>query len=159
MERLRFARFPGDPVAQPLAGGALCATSKPRILVIGDDIRIRTTLGAYVEGFGCEVSVVATWEQARSALLQRSFDLAFTDLGGENGVAVSALLALRPNLSVVILTARVTSDAAVQIKRCGAEGYLPKRFAPAQVGQVIDEVLQRRALRGRLAFAKTYCID
>jgi NtrC-family two-component system response regulator AlgB len=117
---------------------------------MGDDISIRTKLGAYVEGLGCDVRVVATWEEARSSLLQQSFDLAFTDLRGESGVLVCELRAPRPNLSVVVLTALVTSDTAVQAVQCGAQGYLPKPFTPAQVGQVIDEVLQRRALRGRL---------
>jgi NtrC-family two-component system response regulator AlgB len=130
------------------------ATSKLRVLVIDDDRSIRTTLGVCLEGFGYEVHAVATGELARTSLVSQSFDLAFADLrlGAESGLdLIPELLALRPNLSIVVITAFATFDTAVEAVQRGAQGYLPKPFTPAQVRHVIDEVLQRRALRGRVA--------
>ena len=130
------------------------STSKLRVLVIDDDRGIRTTLGACLEGFGYEVNSVATGEHARGLLARESFDVAFTDLrlGSESGLdLIPELLALRPNLSIVVITAFATFDTAVQAVQRGAQGYLPKPFAPMQVRHAIDEVLQRRALRGRVA--------
>jgi two-component system, NtrC family, response regulator AlgB len=129
-------------------------TSKPKVLIVDDDKSIRTTLGVCLEGFGYEVSAVATGEMARSSLARQSFDLVFTDLrlGTENGLdLIPELLALRPNLSIVVITAYATFETAVEAVQRGAQGYLPKPFTPAQVRHAVDEVLQRRALRGRLA--------
>jgi NtrC-family two-component system response regulator AlgB len=130
------------------------ATAPPRILVIDDDKSIRTTLGACLEGFGYQVVSVATGELARAALVRQPFDLAFMDLrlGAESGLdLIPELLALRPSLSIVIITAYATFDTAVQAVHRGAQGYLPKPFSPAQVRHAVEEALQRRALRGRVA--------
>jgi NtrC-family two-component system response regulator AlgB len=130
------------------------ATARLRVLVIDDDKSIRSTLGVCLEGFGYEVVAVASGELARAALARQSFDLAFTDLrlGAESGLElIPELLALRPNLSIVVITAYATFDTAVQAVQRGAQGYLPKPFSPAQVRHAVDEVLQRRALRGRVA--------
>ena len=129
-------------------------TTKLRVLVIDDDRSIRSTLGMCLEGFGYEVHAVATGEQARGALARGSFDVAFTDLrlGNESGLdLIPELLAVRPNLSIVVITAFATFDTAVQAVQRGAQGYLPKPFTPAQVRHAVDEVLQRRALQGRVA--------
>jgi NtrC-family two-component system response regulator AlgB len=126
---------------------------KLRILVVDDDKSIRSTLGVCLEGFGYDVVAVATGELARAALARQPFDLAFTDLrlGNESGLdLVPELLAIRPSLSIVIITAYATFDTAVQAVQRGAQGYLPKPFTPAQVRHVVDEVVQRRALHGRV---------
>jgi NtrC-family two-component system response regulator AlgB len=130
------------------------ASAKLRVVVIDDDKSIRSTLAVCLEGFGYEVLAMATGELARAALTRQSFDLAFMDLrlGSESGLdLIPELLALRPNLSIVVITAYATFETAVQAVQRGAQGYLPKPFSPAQVRHVVDEVLQRRALRGRVA--------
>ncbi len=129
------------------------SNSKLRVLVIDDDKSIRSTLSVCLEGFGYDVLAVATGELARGAIARHSFDLAFTDLrlGSESGLdLIPGLLAIRPNLSIVVITAYATFDTAVQAVQRGAQGYLPKPFSPAQVRHAIDDVLQRRALLGRV---------
>jgi NtrC-family two-component system response regulator AlgB len=129
------------------------ASAKLRVLVVDDDRSIRSTLTACLEGFGYDVVAVATGELARQAISRQSFDVAFTDLrlGSESGLdLIPEMLALRPSLSIVVITAYATFDTAVQAVQRGAQGYLPKPFSPAQVRHVVDEALQRRALRGRV---------
>ncbi len=149
---------PAAILAVPRADRKECMSSQAqtnlRVLVIDDDKSIRSTLTVCLEGLGHEVLGVASGELARGALARASFDLVFLDLrlGSESGLdLIPALLTLRPNLSIVVITAYATFDTAVQAVQRGAEGYLPKPFAPAQVRHVIDEVQQRRALRGRVA--------
>jgi NtrC-family two-component system response regulator AlgB len=73
-------------------------------------------------------------------------------LGDQNGLdLIPVLLAVRPNLSIIMITAYATFDTAVEAVQRGAQGYLPKPFTPAQVHHVLDQVLQRRALQGRVA--------
>ena len=127
---------------------------KIRALIIDDEKNIRSTLGVCLEGLHCDVVSVATPELARAAVAQQPFDLAFLDLrlGQTSGLDLIAdLLAARPQLSIIIITAYATFDTAVEAVRRGAQGYLPKPFSPAQVRHVVDDVLQRRALLGRLA--------
>src|ERR1700710_405885 len=88
-----------------------------RILIIDDERNIRPTLTVCLEGMGCEVKSAATTEAALAALEQQSFDLAFLDLRikEESGLdLLPKLLADRPNLAVVILTAYATFETAVE---------------------------------------------
>lgn len=113
------------------------SNSKLRVLVIDDDKSIRSTLSVCLEGFGYDVLAVATGELARGAIARHSFDLAFTDLrlGSESGLdLIPGLLAIRPNLSIVVITAYATFDTAVQAVQRGAQGYLPKPFSPRRFG-------------------------
>jgi NtrC-family two-component system response regulator AlgB len=130
------------------------SSNKLRALVIDDEKNIRSTLTVCLEGFGYQVVAVATPDLARSAVARQPFDLAFLDLrlGNESGLdLIPALLSVRPNLSVIMITAYATFDTAVDAVQRGAQGYLAKPFSPAQVHHVIDQVLQRRALQGRVA--------
>jgi NtrC-family two-component system response regulator AlgB len=60
------------------------------------------------------------------------------------------LLAERPSLEVVVVTAYATFDTAVEAVRRGARDYLPKPFTPAQIRHVVDRSRERRALEQRL---------
>ncbi len=125
----------------------------PRVLVVDDEKNIRRTLAVCLEGFGCAVTEAGTAEAALEALARAPHDLAFLDLrlGAGSGLDVlPRLLAERPGLDVVIITAYATFDTAVEAIRRGARDYLPKPFTPAQVRHVLDQSEERRGLQGRL---------
>jgi len=64
------------------------------------------------------------------------FDMAFVDLrlGVDNGLdLIPALLAVCPWLQIVVITAYVSVETAVEAMRRGAVDYLPKPFTPDQV--------------------------
>ena len=103
------------------------------ILVIDDEKNIRTTVAMCLEGAGCHVTGVATAAAARAALARQPFDVAFLDLrlGDTNGLdLLPELLASRPGLAIVVVTAYATIDTAVDAIRRGAVDYLPKPFSP-----------------------------
>jgi NtrC-family two-component system response regulator AlgB len=80
---------------------------------------------------------------ALAALHDGMFDLAFLDLrlGTESGMELlPALLAERPGLEVIVITAYATFDTAVEAIRRGARDYLPKPFTPAQIRSVVERV-------------------
>ncbi|BDG08869.1 sigma-54-dependent transcriptional regulator [Anaeromyxobacter paludicola] len=124
-----------------------------RVLVADDERNIRATLAICLEGLGCAVRQAASGDAALEALRQEPIDLAFLDLrlGAESGLdLLPRLLAERPGLDVVIITAYATFDTAVEAVRRGARDYLPKPFTPAQIREVVQRVSHRRALERRL---------
>jgi NtrC-family two-component system response regulator AlgB len=125
-----------------------------RVLVVDDERNIRTTLAVCLEEIHCRVTAVASGEAACEALERELFDLAFLDLrlAGASGLDVlPRMLAIRPELGVVIVTAYATFDTAVEAMKRGATNYLPKPFSPAQVRQVVDDWRSRRAILRRVA--------
>ena len=124
-----------------------------RVLVVDDERNIRATLGMCLESLGCAVKDAATGEAAIETLRLGPFDLAFVDLrlGPESGLdLLPRLLAERPGLEVIVITAYATFDTAVEAVKRGASDYLPKPFTPSQIRHVVDRSRDRRALTARL---------
>ena len=106
------------------------------ILIVDDEKNIRRTLAVCLEGLGCAVGEAISPSAAIDALGRAPYDMAFVDLrlGGESGLdLLPKLLAERPGLEVVVITAYATFDTAVEAIRRGARDYLPKPFTPVQV--------------------------
>ncbi len=133
--------------------GAEDRVSGSRVLVIDDEKNIRTTLAVCLEGSGCEVTAVASAAAALEALERAPFDIAFLDLrlGDGDGLDLLApLLAARPALAVVIITAHATFDTAVEAIKRGAVDYVPKPFTPLQIRHIVEQLAERRAIAGRV---------
>jgi len=124
-----------------------------RVLVVDDERNIRATLSICLEGFGCAATEAASAAAALDALRLSPFDLAFVDLrlGADSGLdLVPRLLAERPGLQVVVITAYATFDTAVEAVKRGATDYLPKPFTPAQIRHVVERTVASRALANRI---------
>jgi NtrC-family two-component system response regulator AlgB len=124
-----------------------------RVLVVDDEKNIRATLALCLGGLGCKAREAATAEAALEALRVEPFDLCFLDLrlGLASGMdLLPRLLAERPSLDVVVVTAYATFDTAVEAVKRGARDYLPKPFSPAQIQHVVSRTLERREMERRL---------
>jgi two-component system, NtrC family, response regulator AlgB len=124
------------------------------VLVIDDEKNIRATIAVCLEGMGCRVTGVANAEAARAALADRAFDMAFLDLrlNDVSGLdLLPDLLARRPSLAVVIITAYATIETAVAAIRRGAADYLPKPFTPDQIRHVVKQLVERQRMVRRVA--------
>ncbi|HEX7702851.1 MAG TPA: sigma-54 dependent transcriptional regulator [Kofleriaceae bacterium] len=133
-----------------------------RVLVVDDEKNIRTTLTMCLESIGCTVTAASTAEAALAAAERTAFDLAFVDLrlGDEDGLALlPRLLAARPGLATIVITAYATIDTAVQAIKLGAVDYLPKPFTPAQIRLVVEQVLARRATERKVADLEAQLAD
>ncbi|MBF0499247.1 MAG: sigma-54-dependent Fis family transcriptional regulator [Candidatus Riflebacteria bacterium] len=114
-----------------------------RVLVIDDEKNIRTTLSICLEAMNCRVMAVGTPQAALAELVRDAFDLAFLDLklGSTSGLdLIPRLLAERPNLAIIVITAFATFETAVEAIKRGAKNYLPKPFTPAQIKQVVEQL-------------------
>ncbi|MBX7079309.1 MAG: sigma-54 dependent transcriptional regulator [Nannocystaceae bacterium] len=132
------------------------------VLVVDDEKNIRSTLTLCLQGIGCDVTGVADGAAALAALERAPFDLAFLDLrlGEHSGLELlPKLLALRPQLAVVIITAYATFDTAVEAIKRGAVEYLPKPFTPAQVRHTVEQIAGRRAVQRRVADLEAQLAD
>jgi NtrC-family two-component system response regulator AlgB len=126
----------------------MSAPSTLRVLVVDDEKNIRTTLAVCLESLGCQVSEASASGAALEALRHAPFDLAFVDLrlGQESGLdLLPRLLAERPGLAVVMITAYATFDTAVEAVKRGAADYVPKPFTPSQIRLIVERLAARRA--------------
>ncbi len=129
-----------------------------RVLVVDDEKNIRSTLALCLEGLGCRVAQAASSAAAVEAVRLEAFDLAFCDLrlAQESGLdLLPRLLAERPGLDVVVITAYATVDTAVEAMRRGAKDYLPKPFTPAQIANLVERARERRDLERRVLDLET----
>src|SRR5215470_13073602 len=101
---------------------AQAAPAPTRVLVVDDERNIRKTLAICLQGLDCTVVETGSSEAALEALGRSPFDLAFVDLrlGKEDGLSLlPKLLAVRPGLDVVMITAYAAVDTAVEAMRRG----------------------------------------
>ncbi|HET7785208.1 MAG TPA: sigma-54 dependent transcriptional regulator [Myxococcales bacterium] len=127
--------------------------SGARVLVIDDEKNIRSTLRLCLEGMGFRVAEAATADAALEAMIREPVDLAFLDLrlGHQSGLdLLPRLVAERPGLDVVVITAFATFETAVEAIKRGARDYLPKPFTPAQIRHVVERLRERQTIERRV---------
>jgi DNA-binding response OmpR family regulator len=119
------------------------------ILIVEDDEAIATGLSLNLRLAGNEPEVARDGEQALSILEARPFDLVLLDLNlpRKNGLEVLASLREADNLvPVIVLSARDGEFDKVAALRLGADDYVTKPFALAELLARIDAVLRRAAV-------------
>ena len=137
-----------------MSDAASSAAAMMRVLIVDDERNIRKTLAICLQGLGCAVTETGTPEAALEALERSPFDLAFVDLrlGSEDGLALlPRLLAGRPGLDIVMITAYAAVETAVEAIRRGARDYVAKPFTPAQIRHAVEQARERKRLLLRLA--------
>ncbi|MCX7680943.1 MAG: response regulator transcription factor [Anaerolineae bacterium] len=117
-------------------------------LIVDDEEGIRFFLSETLRRLGHTVTVAASGEEALEHLRETRFDLAIVDLklgGRVDGLRLLETIKWRwVDTAVIILTAYATMESALAAIREGVDGYLLKPVQPAELRQVIQEVLSRR---------------
>ena len=117
-----------------------------RILVVDDDAAIRTVVGEALRREGYNVHAVGSIAAQAQALERYVPDLLITDvmLPDGNGLdVVPEILARRPDLPVIVLSAQNTLTTAVRATEQGAFDYLPKPFDLEALCQAVRSGLAR----------------
>ncbi len=123
-----------------------------RVLVVEDEQKVAHALREGLEGEGYEVTLELTGEGAFFRITTETFDVILLDLmlPGRDGLQILTTLRDRGvKTPVLVLTARDTLDDRVKGLDSGADDYLVKPFAFAEVLARIRAVLRR----GRVADA------
>ena len=117
-----------------------------RILVVEDDSAIRQGLVDALQFAGYETLQAANGNDGLARALQGAFDLLVLDLilPGQSGFDIlRATRAARPNLPVIILTARGEEADRVEGLRLGADDYVVKPFSVRELLARVEAVLRR----------------
>ncbi|MBS2532649.1 SpoIIE family protein phosphatase [Catenulispora sp. NF23] len=124
-----------EPVAGPRRAGPADAG---RVLVADDNADMRDYLTRLLRGAGYEVTVVADGRQALESVTADVPDLIISDvmMPDLDGLALVAALRGDPrtaSIPVLLLSARAGQEASIEGLRAGADDYLVKPFAAAEL--------------------------
>jgi putative nucleotidyltransferase with HDIG domain len=117
------------------------------ILVVDDEEHVRTSLAAYLEQQGYEVTLAATGEQAVQIVRRQKVTGLLLDvhLPGMSGIElVPQLLEIEPALAILMLTAVNDATTAALCMQRGASDYLLKPVDLEHLGRAIQRALLRR---------------
>ena len=123
-------------------------TSKAKILVVDDDLRLRELLKRYLSEQGYSVNVAADGESMNRVRARERYDLLVLDLmmPGEDGLAICRRLRGNSDTTpIIMLTAKGDEIDRIVGLEMGADDYLPKPFNPRELLARIQAVLRRQA--------------
>ncbi len=116
-----------------------------RLLVVDDDIDIRSLLAEQLGRAGYQVSTAGDGAAMRQVLAREHIDLVVLDLNlpHEDGLTLCRDLRARTSTPVIMLTARSETIDRVLGLEMGADDYLAKPFEPRELLARIRNVLRR----------------
>ena len=126
-----------------------------KILIVDDDPAIREILRAYLSHEGYELSEAANGVSALA--LAPAADLVVLDLmlPEMDGLEVARHLRRdRPDLPILMLTARGEEEERVRGFEEGADDYVTKPFSPRELVARVRALLRRSGVRDRLIYGE-----
>ncbi len=130
------------------ASPADTAAYRPVVLIVEDDVAMRTMLGEVLAGIDAEVRTEGP-ENAIDHLERHEVAVVVTDLRmpGVSGLDVLRFARRRdPYAQVVLLTGHATVDTAIEALKGGASDYLRKPFEPDELRHVVGRALEHYRL-------------
>ena len=118
-----------------------------RVLIAEDEPTIRALIEASLEGLpGCELQAVTDGLECLAAITPSMPDLLLLDIRmpGMNGHDVCATLRAQPSaagLTIIMLSAVSQETDIAQARNAGADDFLLKPFAPADLRARVSEAL------------------
>lgn len=120
---------------------------KYKLLVVDDDVRLRSLLERYLSEQGFQVRGVESAELMDRLLVRENFSLIVLDLmlPDEDGLSACRRLRQANNMiPIVMLTAKGDESDRILGLEEGADDYLPKPFNPRELLARINAVLRRQ---------------
>ena len=112
----------------------------PRILIVDDEERFRTTLGKRLTERELDVVTVGSGIEALDEVKHRLYDVIILDIKmpGLDGIETLAeIKKINPNIEVILLTGHASIDSAVDGMRSGAYDYVLK---PCDIEQLLEKI-------------------
>ena len=123
--------------------------AKGSVLIVDDEESIRNILSYALQKQGYVCELAKRGDEALQSILMKDFDIALLDIDmpGMSGIEVlSQLINLRPDISVVMVTAIQDTKIAVEAMKLGAYDYVIKPFDLDDLGLRVEKALERRRL-------------
>lgn len=155
--------LPDDGVAGP-TGGAAGSAAGARVLVVDDNADMREYLDRLLCAAGYRVDTVADGVLALQAARADLPDLVISDvmMPGMDGFELLAALRSDPRtaaLPVLLLSARAGQDDSIEGLRAGADDYLAKPFAAADLVARVRANIELARMRGHHTRWRAALID
>jgi two-component system KDP operon response regulator KdpE len=121
--------------------------TKPRILIVDDEVAIQRALGPLLRARGYDVEVAGTGGDAVRMFERQPHDLVVLDLGLPDleGSEVCRRLRALSKAPIVVLSARTEEADKVAALDLGADDYVTKPFGPEELLARIRVALRRVA--------------
>ncbi|MFN4291970.1 MAG: two-component system response regulator OmpR [Pseudomonadota bacterium] len=119
----------------------------PKILVVDDDLRLRSLLERYLREQGYQTRAVGDAEQMDKQMQRENYHLMVLDLmlPGEDGLSICRRLRGAGNkMPIIMLTAKGDEVDRIVGLELGADDYLAKPFNPRELLARIKAVLRRQ---------------
>lgn len=122
-----------------------------RILVVDDDISIRTLLADSLEGQGYDACTASSAEEMNQVLARTPVDLVILDImmPGEDGLSACRRLVDSGGPPVVLFSARGEEQDRIAGLDFGADHYLTKPCTPREILAHVRATLRRQARPAR----------
>ncbi|MCU0592448.1 MAG: response regulator, partial [Desulfobacterales bacterium] len=107
-----------------------------RILIVDDDPGICLTLSLAMNDLGYELETAHSGEAALAAIEQRNFGIILLDIWmpGIDGMEVlRRMIAMAPQIRVIMMTAHGGIESAVAAMKLGAVDFIQKPFTPPEI--------------------------
>lgn len=124
--------------------------NETRVLLVDDEEEFVSALGDRLEARGLEVDAAENGEIALAKVQKKKFDAILLDMSmpGMNGIeTLKGLLAINPDLQVILLTGQATLGQAVDAMKLGALDFLEK---PADIETLVVKIAEAAENRASL---------
>ena len=115
-------------------------------LIVEDDPGVRFVLERALQAVGLQTVAVETLASARDAIGSQNFTCAFVDIRLPDGSGLdlaSEIASRRARPFLVVMTAQDTVEHTIEAMRRGADEYLVKPFAVADIQQLARTAMER----------------
>jgi DNA-binding NtrC family response regulator len=122
-----------------------------QILVVDDEEVMRESLAAWLREDGYTVDTAASGREAVEKARECDFAIYFVDLkmpGGMDGIeTMMQVRRLRPDASIIIITAYATVDTAIAAMKEGAQEYIVKPCNPEEISLLVGRIIKVKNLQ------------
>ncbi len=120
------------------------------ILVVDDEPIVVQSLGDWFRQDGHRVDTAQSAREALKLVGEKDYDLAFLDIKmpGVDGLDLQArLAAVKPDMTIIIMTAYASVETAVKAMKAGAYDYISKPFDPEELSLLVRRAAEHRSIR------------
>ncbi len=121
-----------------------------RILIVDDEVHLRTLVRPYLEADGYEVLEAGDGPSALASIERDNIDLAIVDvmLPGFDGIELVKRVRETNDLPIILLTARREEGDRIAGLRLGADDYVTKPFSVPELVARVGANLRRKMTTG-----------
>jgi DNA-binding NtrC family response regulator len=120
------------------------ASNRKSVLVVDDEVDLRTLLDHVVTGAGYQVTTAEDGQDAITKLQAATFDLALLDIQMPNASGIEVLKYLRehaPSTKAIMLTGYADLKYAMEAREFGAKDFISKPYKLEDIVRTIQRVL------------------